>query len=91
MTSIIRNRDVVLIDTPDSGKIIVSTPDENSVSINTNVVSFPEYTGEYDVIPTRQKRVLNTANKVLGSNVVIEPIPNNYGLVEYNGRYIRIS
>ena len=50
-----------------------------------------EYHGTYEVTPTQQTQTLPTANKVLTDNVVINPIPNNYGLITYNGSTITVS
>ena len=37
--------------------------------------SFPKYVGEYTVTPSREIKVLETANKVLTENVTVVAIP----------------
>ena len=49
------------------------------------------YGGEYEVTPSQEQQVLETANKSMARNVVINPIPSNYGLVEWNGTVLMIS
>lgn len=51
----------------------------------------PNYEGSYVVTPTRNQQVLYTADRRLLHNVIINPIPSNYGLVEWNGSALRIS
>ena len=50
------------------------------------------YEGEYEVTPLRGETVvLNTAHHTLSQNVVVNPIPQNYGLITYNGNIITVS
>lgn len=49
------------------------------------------YEGEYVVTPTRERQVLETKHLAMTENVVIEPIPQNYGLITYNGFELTIS
>ena len=50
-----------------------------------------EYQGPYEVTPSKQEQRLETENMVLATNVVIKPIPSNYGLITYNGSTITVS
>lgn len=50
-----------------------------------------EYTGIYEATPSNQAQILPTANRILTDNVVVNPIPNNYGLITYNGSVITVS
>ena len=49
------------------------------------------YDGPYEVTPTEQEQTLLTSDKVLTANVVVKPIPNNYGLITWNGSTIKVS
>lgn len=49
------------------------------------------YIGEYSVTPSDQQVILSTNNKVMYDNLVIEPIPSNYGKISWNGSYLLIS
>ena len=53
--------------------------------------SASEYMGTYEVTPSSEQQTLLTANKLLEENVVIHPIPSNYGLITYNGDTITVS
>ena len=45
----------------------------------------PYYTGEYTVTPSLDAQILPTRNMAMSDDVVIEPIPNNYGRIAWNG------
>ena len=49
------------------------------------IISGDPYEGEYTIIPSRFRQTLQTCGKSMLENIVIEPIPNNYGLITYNG------
>lgn len=51
----------------------------------------PEYEGSYDFTPTEDMQILNTKDKQTRENIVINPIPQNYGLITYNGSTITVS
>lgn len=52
---------------------------------------FPDYEGGYTFTPSRQAQVVPTERRVLLENIVINPIPQNYGLITYNGAIITVS
>jgi hypothetical protein len=49
------------------------------------------YEGAYEVTPSRQSQVLPTALKNLSQNIVVNPIPSNYGLITWNGSTLTVS
>ena len=51
----------------------------------------PIYDGETTIIPSENEQVLRTNNHSVMDNIVIKPIPSNYGRVSYNGAYLRIE
>lgn len=54
-------------------------------------VERPAYEGDYDVTPAAQEIVLNTQYLRMTDNVRIAPIPNNYGLITWNGSTLTVS
>ena len=62
---------------------------ENVRVINTG--SAPPYEGDYEVTPKAEEQTLPTANRLLNKNIVVKPIPQNYGLITYNGYEITVS
>lgn len=49
------------------------------------------YTGEYTVTPSAETQTLQTDNLRMTDNITIEPIPQNYGLITWNGSIITVS
>lgn len=62
----------------------------SSLAVQIFVPSNP-YVGPYEVTPTQQAQVLATANLSMAHDVVINPIPSNYGLVTWNGSVLTVS
>lgn len=49
------------------------------------------YTGAYEATPTQATQTFATSGKVMANNFVVNPIPQNYGLITYNGFNITVS
>jgi len=62
-----------------------------AMTVNATQSDAGKYTGEYVVTPSDEQQTLETAGKILKQNVVIEPIPQNYGLITWSGLGIRVS
>ena len=53
--------------------------------------SVPDYTGSYEITPNGTTQVLIVSNKRMTEDLVINPIPSNYGLISWDGSGILIS
>lgn len=49
------------------------------------------YKGQTEITPSDKKQVLATEGKHLSSDIIVNPIPSNYGLITYDGSNLRIS
>lgn len=49
------------------------------------------YEGPVVFTPSAEQQVIQTAGKSIAENIIIDPIPSNYGLVTYNGAFITVS
>lgn len=49
------------------------------------------FTGSYEVTPSAETQILETAHLNMAENLVINPIPNNYGLIMWDGSTITVS
>ena len=49
------------------------------------------FQGPYTVTPSRSQQALSTEGLKMAQNVVIEPIPSNYGLITWNGSVLTVS
>ena len=57
----------------------------------TQVVNVPPYTGAYEVTPSPQTQTLSTNGKRMTDDVIVNPIPSNYGLITWDGSVITVS
>ena len=49
------------------------------------------YEGAYEVTPTQYAQILPTSGTELSQDVIVNPIPSNYGLITWNGSVLRVS
>lgn len=51
----------------------------------------PVYDGVTEITPSQDTQILQTSNKVLTRNIVVNSIPFNYGLITWNGSVLTVS
>ena len=49
------------------------------------------YDGPYEFTPSSETQTIYTKDKTLLENITINPIPNNYGLITWNGSILTVS
>ena len=49
------------------------------------------YDGPTEVTPGEEPQLLQTANKTIPQDIIINPIPSNYGLITWNGATLTVS
>jgi hypothetical protein len=54
-------------------------------------VDVQTYTGAYEVTPSAETQTLDTAGLRMTRSVVVNPIPQNYGLITWNGAFLTVS
>lgn len=59
--------------------------------VEMHIADLPEYDGPTSVIPTGSAQVLATSGMAVLADITIEPIPSNYGLVEWDGSVLTVS
>lgn len=70
----------------------VSTILETTFS-EAQTISIPRevYDGPTEVTPSGIAQILNTSGKEMASNITVNPIPSNYGLITWNGTVLTVS
>ena len=94
----------VALETADTIEVSVAEQDETYSVLLTNeydydvemsstitLINGDTYYGEYTFTPTTSTQIAQTSGKTLSSNITINPIPSNYGLITYNGSTITVS
>lgn len=79
--------------TVDATASIVDMTVEAEAEVVTEVIGgdAPTYRGAYVVTPTRETQTLPTRARVMAEDVIIRPIPQNYGLITWDGRTLTVS
>ena len=72
---------------------VVETNIPIQIGLETPVVTstVPDYDGPYDFTPSSELQTIETIGFRMTDNVTINPIPNNYGLITWNGSIITVS
>lgn len=70
----------------------------NNVVINADVTTaiitfgnIPEYDGPYEFTPSDDEQIIPILDKLATADIVINPIPSNYGKIGWNGAYLTVS
>lgn len=53
--------------------------------------AYPAYDGPMEITPTQETQTLDTAMKSVLGDIVVNPIPSNYGLITWNGSTLTVS
>jgi len=59
--------------------------------ITRDYVERDPYTGEYTFTPSAETQTVPTNGLRMTDDITINPIPNNYGLITWNGSVITVS
>ena len=78
----------------DNFKVSFSDSDALSVSFG-EVIEVDRdteiYDGDYEFTPTLEEQTIMIADKTATADIIINPIPSNYGLITWNGSTITVS
>lgn len=55
------------------------------------MASVPEYEGAYEFTPSDSEQTIATEGELLTQDIVVHAIPNNYGLVTWDGVVLTVS
>lgn len=76
-------------------EVPISVFDLEPVEIEIDAKGYPvypsTYTGTCNVVPKTTKQVLKTKGLTMLDNVTVEKIPDCYGLITWNGSFLRVS
>ena len=51
----------------------------------------PEYPGPYEITPTQQTQTITAHGMKMNQDIVVNPIPSNYGLITWDGSTLTVS
>ena len=74
---------------------ITDTVVEADATLTTSVrhwqTEYPDYEGAYEITPSAEVQTLSSTDTVTHRDIVINPIPSNYGLITWNGSTLTVS
>jgi len=83
---------ILIMEGSDDIDLVLDGSDDIVLTVESaETVPVPEYEGPYEYTPTRETQYVFGKRKVLIDNIRINPIPQNYGLITYNGNIITVS
>lgn len=60
-------------------------------SITRDYVEREPYTGAYEITPSGELQILSTKNLRMTDNITVNPVPSNWGRIDWNGQYLTVS
>lgn len=76
----------------DSVRLRVTDPSGIPLKVSAGVPIYPvPYSGSIDVTPTEEAQTLSTSGYMMTTDITVEPIPSNYGLITWDGTKITVS
>ena len=76
----------------DSGQdFAVGFEQEQDFGVEMDGILPGDYEGEYRFTPSSEAQTIPTAGKTLTLDIVVDPIPENYGLITWNGSSLTVS
>ena len=69
----------------------VSFSEGETFSCSMDGVIVGDYAGSYVATPGETQQTLPTSGKICEMDIVVEPIPSNYGLITWNGSTLTVS
>lgn len=81
----IKPQTVTIIAAPSNVGITLQDP------IARDYVERDPYTGDYSITPGAEAVVLSVKDKRMTDDVVVNPVPSNYGRITWNGAILTVS
>lgn len=64
---------------------------ETVIDVAINAVTANPYTGSYTWTPTQSRQTIQIRNKMATQDIIINPIPEYYGLITWDGATLTVS
>lgn len=76
---------------------VTATVSPALISVNAELATqlhyseYPDYEGAVEFVPSAQPQTVQIENMVAHQNIIIDPIPQNYGLITWDGSTLTVS
>ena len=74
---------------------VTVNPNSENLSVTAGadfyVSTYPDYEGSLEFMPSNESQTISTRDMVVHGDIVIDPIPSNYGKIDWDGVTITVS
>lgn len=71
-------------------KLEFQLSDGGCLDFDLTSVTPKSYSGSYEFTPSEERQEIQTEEKYLSENIVINAIPENYGRIVWDGAYLKV-
>lgn len=79
----------------DCCNVSLTITEENVVSLDIGAVAYPvypeSYKGSYNIVPSLHRQIVKVKGLYATEDIIVEKIPDNYGLITWNGSFLKVS
>lgn len=83
--------DSTVVTVRQSGQLLELYSPAFSIEVRSGLLGGTLYEGPYEFTPTRSTQVAHTSSARLSGDIIVNPIPSNYGLITWDGTVITVS
>ena len=82
----------LILTLPDAMETVtVPLEGESGIIVRINEAVYPIYDGPVTITPSDTAQIIETDHTSVLSNITVGPIPDNYGLITWNGSVLTVS
>ena len=71
--------------------LIVELDGELGIVTGGSGIVYPTYEGQTEITPSEDTQTLSTDGFLMANNIIVNPIPTNYGRITWDGTKIIVS
>ena len=81
----------MVIDHMFDGDLITDNTFEGEYGSFQEVTAFDWYEGPYEITPSGEAQTISIKHLMASENITVNPIPDNYGLITWDGAVLTVS
>lgn len=87
---IVQDGEAGMVLTEEAGAAVITADGEADVVTEIHTADLPWYDGPTEITPSEERQVLQTVDHAVSTNIVVSPIPSNYGRIAWNGSRLTV-
>ena len=82
--------EILIVQTEEAEAAVITADGEADVVTEIHTADLPWYDGPTEITPSEERQVLQTVDHAVSTNIVVSPIPSNYGRIAWNGSRLTV-